>query len=260
MTVLSIDIENDGFGTDGWFNEVSVLNLIYDLWDTVSDGVDNASLGFGPIYDVMTGPQVTTPALTSIFSFATELKAQNPGQITVIDAILNDHDLTAANIDIFGSSEANDGPGIMPLDVLPIYTNVPIGTTFQICSNSQFDSGRVGNKLSEHRYLILDVNPASQLTFTIDSVGPPSQPSVGFNCLADPNNPENHEHSDPDIEIFQNGTFVSGGFSCKPNREVTTSPVLSGRYVLDVVEFRYLDDESPAGFPEQTCFDITIAP
>jgi hypothetical protein len=256
---LRIDIENDGFGTEGWYNEISVTNLLYDLWDTNNDGADNDSLGFGPIYDVMTGSQVTTPAFTSIFSFAAELRDRNPGQATFIDTILNDHDITTAGLDIYGSNEGNDGPGT-PLDVLPIYTNVPIGAPFEICSNSQFDNGRDGNKLSESRYLILDVNPASAMTFTMDNKNPPSQPSAGFDCSADPNDPENHEHSDPDIAIFQNGNFVWGGFSCEPNSEVTRSPVLSGRYVLDVVEFRYLDEDSPPGFPEQTCFDITITP
>ena len=67
---------------------------------------------------------------------------------------------------------------------------VPIGTTFPICSNSQFDNGRDGNKLSEYRYLTLDVNPPSALTFTVNNQNP-STPSVGFDCTADPDDPEN---------------------------------------------------------------------
>lgn len=253
---LRIDIETGVVpGVEGWINEVSVLNLIYDLWDTNPDGVDNDSLGFGPIYNVMTGTQAITPAFTSIFTFATELKAQNSGQVAFIDMILADHNITAA--DIYGSTETNDSGGAA--DVLPIFTDVPIGAPFQICSNSQFDNGRDGNKLSEYRYLILDVNPASALTFTIDTVNP-STPTTGFDCTADPDDPENRQHSDPDIGIYQNGNFVGGGFSCEPNSEVTTLAGLSGRYVLEVVEFRYLDEESPVGFPPQTCFDITIAP
>jgi hypothetical protein len=258
-----INIETGVPGAEGWYNEVSVLNLIYDLWDTNNDGADTGSLGFGPIYNVLTGTQAVTPAFTSIFSFATELKAQNPGQAALIDGILTEHSITSAGIDIYGSTEMNNGG--TPFDVLPIYTNVPIGTQFQICSNSQFDNGRTGNKLSEYRYLILDVNPPSQLTFTIDNANP-STPTPGFDCTADPNDPENHEHSDPDLAIFQNGNIVWAGLSCEPNSEVTTSPVLSGRYVLDVVEFRYLDEDSPPSppdpmaFPERTCFDITITP
>ena len=253
---FSIDIENDRFGVDGWYNEVSVLNLIYDLWDDSNDGADTGSIGFGPIYDVMTSTQAVTSAFTSIFSFATELKLQNPAQAAFIDVILGDHDIVGAGIDIYGSTETNARGGSD--DVLPIYTNVPLGTQFNICSNSQFDNGRDGNKLSEYRYLILDVNPAMPLTFTLDNANPPSQPSAGFDCTADPVDPENHEHSDPDIGIYQDGVLVWEGLSCEPNTEVTTSPVLSGRYVLEVVEFRYLDEDSPAGFPEQTCFDITI--
>ena len=252
-----INIETGIPGVDGWYNEFSVLNLVYDLWDTNPDGADNDSLGFGPIYNVMTGAQAATPAFTSIFSFATELKNEIPAKAVFIDAMLSDHDIVGAGNDIYGSTETNDAGN--PDDVLPIYTNVPIGQTFPICSISQFDSGRDGNKLSEYRYLILDVSPPSSLTFTMDTVNPSSQPSAGFNCsTADPSDPEIHEHSDPDIAIFQNGNLVWGGFSCEPNSEVTISPVLSGRYVLDIVEFRYLDEDSPVGFPEQTCFDITI--
>ena len=255
---LRIDIENDGFGAEGWYNEISVMNLIYDLWDTSNDGADTGSLGFGPISNVLTGIQAVTPAFTSIFSFATELKAQNPGQAALIDGILTEHSITSAGIDIYGSTETNNSGGAA--DVLPVYTTViPDGSTINICSNSQFDNGRDGNKLSEYRYLILDVIPPSALTFTVEN-DTPSTPTVGFDCTADPDDPENSEHSDPDIAIFQNGNFVWGGFGCEPNSEVTRSPVLSGRYVLDVVEFRYLDEDSPPGFPEQTCFDITIAP
>jgi hypothetical protein len=250
-----INIETGVPGVDGWFNEVTVLNLIYDLWDTDDDFADTDSVGFGPIYNVMTGSQAASPAFTSIFSFATELKAQNPAQAAFVDTLLVDHNIVGAGMDIYGSTETNDRLGAT--DVLPIYTTVPIGTQFKLCSNSQFDIGRDGNKLSEYRYLILDVNPPSALTFTMNN-DTPSTPTPGFDCTADPDDPENHQHSDPDIAIFQNGNIVWGGFSCQPNSEVTISPVLSGRYALDVVEFRYLDEDSPVGFPEQTCFDITI--
>jgi len=253
-----MDIENDNVGFEGWFNEISLQNLIYDLWDTNNDGADNDSLGFGAIYNVMTGAEVVTPAFTSIFSFVSQLKAQNPDREAFINTLLVDHNITAAGIDIYGSTETNNRSDAN--DVLPIYTNAQIGTSFEICSNSQFDNGRIGNKLSEHRYLILDINPASALTFTVDNKNPLSQPSADFDCTADINNSENHEHSDPDIVIYQNGNIISEGTSCKPNREVMTSPILSGRYIIDIVEHRYLDDDSPNSFPEQSCFDITITP
>lgn len=259
---FQIDIESGNAGTEGWYNEVSILKLVYDLWDTNDDAADNGSIGFGPIYEVMTGSQRTTPAFTSIFSFATSLKAAGTGQNAFIDAQLTDHDITAANIDAFGSTEANDGPGT-PDDVLPIYTPISLGVTTQVCSNAQFDGGssRTGNKLSEHRYLTLNLIAPTQVTFSMLTDSPPSTPSNGFDCSADDNDPENHEHSDPDFYVYRNGTFMWFGASCEPNSEVTRTNGLlpAGDYVIDIAEFRHEDDESPANFPDRVCFDFTAS-
>jgi hypothetical protein len=258
---LRIDIENDGFGVEGWFNEISVMNLIYDLWDTNIDGADTDSVGFGAIYNVLTSAQRITPALTSMFSFATELKAQNPAQAGFIDAILGEHNITAAGIDIYGSTETNDGPGTPP-DVLPLYTTiVPDGaSTVNICSNDQFDGDFVGNKLSEHRFLRMTVTNPSQLTFTVITTTP----------MPNPDDPADvHDQSDPDLVYFRNGQienrFVGGapqGLSGDANQEIFTTPnvVVAGDYVIDLSEFRYEDDLSPVNYPPQTCFDVTIGP
>lgn len=258
LSGFEIDIESEFAGTAGWFNEISVMKLIYDLWDTNVDGADNSSIGFAPIYDVMTGPQLATPAFTSIFSFATDLKLSlNAQDNAFVDALLTEQNINP-NIDTFGSTELNDGPG-MPDDVLPIYDDLVLGVTRQICSNSQFDSGRDGNKLSEHRFLKLNLPASQQVTFTMTRNPPPATlPSAGFNCKADPNDPENHEHSDPDLVVWQNGNFVLWGISCEPNTEVTDPRILSaGDYVIDINEFRHEDEDSPGGFPEQICFDFT---
>jgi len=41
-------VEGNSFGQRGWFNELSVATLIWDLWDTVDDVGENGSLGFRP--------------------------------------------------------------------------------------------------------------------------------------------------------------------------------------------------------------------
>jgi hypothetical protein len=260
---FQIDIESGNEGTRGWYNEMSVLKLVYDLWDTDNDAADNGSIGFGPIYDVMTGAQASTPAFTSIFSFATLLKQLGTGQNAFIDAQLTDHDINATNIDVFGSSETNDGPGA-PADVMPLYTPLTLGVPTRICANAQFDSGasRTGNKLSEHRYLTMSLLTPTRITFSMTTDSPPSQPSNGFDCSADENDPENHQHSDPDFYVYRNGNFSWLGASCEPNSEITTTNGLlpAGDYVIDIAEFRHEDDESPANFPEQVCFDFTASP
>jgi hypothetical protein len=263
---FGFDIETDRLGTDGWFNELSIINLIYDLWDTNPDGMDNDSLGFGPIYDVMTTDQRITPAFTSIFSFAAELKNEVPAQAAFVDTILGDHDIVGAGNDIYGSAETNDrGVGGMGPVVLPVYAAiVPDGiSSAQVCSTDQFDGNFDGNKLSVHRFLRFNVPSPSQYPITVATINPPSAPPPGFDCAdeANANDPNIHMHSDPDIAIYRNGQKVWEATSCEANSEVGTTPTLAaGDYVLELVEYRYLDEDSPAGFPEPMCFDVTIGP
>ena len=135
------------------------------------------------------------------------------------------------------------------------------GECIRICVNSQFDDGRDGNKLSEHRYLRLNVPSPRNVSFTMTTVsadgGAPSQPSPGFDCTADPDDPENSQHSDPDFLVWQNGNFRGLGFSCEPNSEVTSIPLGAGLHMIDINEYRHEDIESPPGYPERVCFDFT---
>ena len=256
---FALNIESRNPGSKGWYNEVSVLQILYDLWDSGADGVDNDSVGFGPIYAVMTGPQVSTAAFTSIFSFATYLKQQVPAKSAFIDALLTDQNIVAGGIDIFGSTELNDGPGTPP-DVFPLYTDLSLGVTETICVNSQFDSGRDGNKLSESRYLRLALQNNRQVSFTMNTLSPPSTPSANYNCqTAAQDDPEIHEHSDPDFLVYRNGLLYVVGLGCQPNSEVAASGGLlaAGTYVIDVNDYRHADDDTPPGYPEQVCFEFT---
>lgn len=251
--------ESSNDGIVGWFNELTVIRLIYDLWDTGPGDDDASSIGFGPIYDVMTGPQSTTPAFTSVFTFATYLKQRGTGQDAFIDALLTDNGINPAGIDIWGSTEQNDGPGA-PDDVLPIYTPITLGGgAVNICVNSQFDNARDSNKLSEHRYLRLNLSTSTQVAFSAIANPAPSQPSAGFDCTADPNDPENSQHSDPDFRVWKNGQLYVQGFSCEPNSETPprTGLLSAGEYLIDLNDFRHDDDDSPPGYPEQVCFDVS---
>lgn len=264
---FAIDIEDEGGGTPGWFNEISVMKVIYDLWDTVIDGPDTGSIGFGPIYRVMTGAQGATSAFTSIFSFATALKAENPLHDAFINDLLEAQDING--VDEFGEDESNDGDASDDLlekdvDVLPVYTRiVPDGTVENICSNSQYDqgsSGFTGNKLSEHRFLRMTIDTPARYTFEIQTT----------NTDLPADDPENdHDQSDPDIRILLNGEsqnrVVDGrlqGFSPDAEEEIFTTPneLGPGEYVMALVEFRYQDEETPDDYPERTCFDVSVAP
>lgn len=252
-----IDIEGGSSApSPGWYNEFSVLKLIYDLWDSDQDGTDNDSIGFGPIYDVLTGPQSTTPAFTSVFSFAEALKNQGTGQNAFIDTQLTRESITAAGIEAFGSTETNNAGAAQ--DVLPIYTNIPTdGTAVPICSNSQFDNvgpNATGNKLSEHRFLRMNIAAAGQYTFTILT----DAATVAQLPPDDPDDPI--DQSDPDIYIYRNGNLIAQGASGDANEEIFTTPTLAdGNYVMDFHEFRYKDTDTAAGFPARACFTIQVS-
>ena len=259
LSGFEIDIESEGGGTAGWFNEISVMKLIYDLWDTNNDGADDSDIGFGPIFNVMTGPQAATPAFTSIFTFATYLKQQGTGQDAFIDALLTAAAVNPTGVDFYGTTELNNGQPGKTDDVLPAYTTLTLGNTVNICTNSHYDSVRNGNKLSEHRFLRMNLPASQQVTFTMTANPAPSTPSAGFDCTADPNAPESHQHSDPDFLVWQNGNLMWFGLGCEPNSEVTTTngALPAGDYVIDLNEFRHEDEDTVEPFDEQVCFDFT---
>lgn len=265
MNGFRIDIESTPVfdSPGGWYNELSIMRLLYDLWDDGPADDDGMSIGFTPIHAVMIGAQAVTPAFTSIFTFATALKTENPAAVPFIDALLAAESITADGD--YASTETNDAGAAG--DVLPVYTTVPDGSAFEICSNSQFDrSGEGGlaadgNKLSEHRYLRMALAGPARLSVEIRT----TDETVEMLPPDDPDDPV--DQSDPDILIFRAGQlrnqFVGDdlqGLSGDANAEVFTTPdpLPAGDYVMDLNEFRYEDADTAADFPARSCFDVTI--
>ena len=271
---FDIRIENEATGfAAGWYNESSVMKILYDLWDTNIDGNDTSSLGFGPIYDVFTGPQAGTSAFTSIFSFIEALKLAGTGQNPWIDTLLADERIVAAGIDRWGSTETNHpGSG----DSNQIYTTiVPNGIPINVCNNSEFDSigpNAAGNRINEHRFLRMNITTAQRYTFNI-------QADAATLALLPPDDPaDDRDQSDPDMFFFLNGQIqnrvIGGdaeGTSGDANVENFTSAVVlsPGEYVIDFNDWRFEDTETDTGtpgdpndpgYPPRTCFDFTVTP
>lgn len=268
---FGIGAESGSYDARGWYDEISVLRFIYDMFDSTDEGGDSVSIGFAPIYEVMTDPQSTTEAFTTVFSFATALRQQlNAADQLGLDAQLSREDMTPDGLDIWGTLETNDANGSP--GVLPIYTDITAdGAPSQVCVNSrvgnQSDSNRDGNKLAEYRYLRTNISSTSQYRIQLDTVNPPSIPPPEYDCTTAPDaDPNIHLHSDPDLVILGNGVPAlpfPEGLSCEPNSEVATTNVLAaGTYVLAINEFRFADSESPVDFPSpgetEVCFNITM--
>lgn len=255
LSGFGINAENSGFGgpeAQGWFNEVSVVTLLYDLWDDANDGTDSGSLGFAPIYETMRGPQASTEALTSVFSFAASLRPMldAAGQ-SLLDSQLSRENITPVVIDIWADTEMNDRNG--GRDVLPLYTDLTAdGSVLPICTNSDFDNGRTGNKLAQHRYIRLAVPATDTYNVRVETTTPTP-------VTADP---DDRDQSDPDVYIYREGALVAFGDSPDANLEtfVTQSVLQAGvTYVVEVEEWRFADAEAaPPNYPDQICFDVSL--
>jgi hypothetical protein len=251
---FEINSEGGFYGGQGWFDEVGINRFVYDLWDTDSEGTDTGSVGFQAIYDVMTGGQRSTPAWANIYTFAVELKALvNDAGDALIDSQLGDEQtVQGALLDIWGTNETNDGGAIDPQDVLPIYVDmVADGTTTNICSNSQFEPSpdKDGNKLSEYRYIRLDVPVTDEYSVLIESTtATPPTPDL-----------DDRDQSDPDMLLVQNGNLIMSLLSGDDNIETGTTPTLQGgTYIADLRDWRYADAERAVGYPSVVCFDVSF--
>ncbi len=258
---FGIDTENNNSGPQGWFNEMSVATFMYDLWDTGADGTDTNSIGFGPIFDTMTGPQRLTSAFTTLFSFAAELRPMlNSAQTTFVDSQLVRENIETANIDIWGSTQGNitSSPN-QARDVLPLYTTLPTdGTVINICTNSDYDSARNGNKLAEYRYLTFTTTTSAAYTVTIATTTP--TPPTNDPPPTPPD--ELRDQSDPDMFVYRRGQVVAVGNGPDENSEIFTTQTLpADTYVATLHEWRYEDEDGASSdFPEQICFDVSMSP
>lgn len=256
---FGIGTEQGAYDAQGWYDEISVVRFIYDLWDDNDEGTnaDTGSIGFLPIYNTMVGPQAFTETFTTVFSFAAELRASlPPADQLFLDSQLVREDMTPG-FDKWGVGELNDASpsGQQSRDVLPLYVDIPAdGSVVNLCANDDYDGSGDGNKLAVYRYLRINVPSTSaydveiRTTTTADIL--PDDP-------ADP-----RDQSDPDMFIFRDGLLAVFGNSADANEEIFRTPILSGPdiYVADLREFRYADPDSPLGFPDQMCFDVSFTP
>jgi len=122
--------------TPNAFSENAVLRILYDLYDTPSDGAwDQVGVGLGPVYDVLSGPQRQTDALTTLASFVTALKAQPGANPTGINAVLAQYNVGPVTSD-FGTGDGNLS-GMFTSAPLPYSGGIGLGGGFPSNSYQQ---------------------------------------------------------------------------------------------------------------------------
>jgi hypothetical protein len=224
-----------GTTNDGWFSEMSVGEVLWDIFDTTtSEGSsDTVALGFAPIYAVMTNEQVSTDAFTSIFSFAEALQSNNASAASAIEALLDREDIEGN--DDFGTGEDHNGTDTQ---ALPVYRDITLNSPLAgVCTNSLAGAKDL-NKLGNRRFLRF-VNNASRLV-TITATGAVS----GLLTEA---------AQDPDILVHRQGELVAIGESSDPNQEsIDQVQLAAGTYVIEVYDFELTNGSQPR------CMNISI--
>jgi hypothetical protein len=222
----NMNLETATHETPGWFSEASIQRILYDLYDSRDDGEDQLSLGFQPIYDVLTGSQKTTKAFTSIFSFIKALKDKKPNDSSLIDAIVADEGIHTIT-DIYGSNRQNSDLST----ALPLYKKLIVdsGTAINVCVSTTYGTQ---NKLNNHKYIY----------FTVDSAGDRPISIVKSSGSST---------RDPDFVLFKLSPFknVTAGESTTSNREDLSYNFSEGEYLLDVYDSSYRGD---------ACFNVKV--
>jgi len=248
---FGFSVEDYETSTAGWYNESSVQTILWDLYDGSPDDGDAIQLGFGPLYDVLTGPQRVTPAFTTIFSFTSALKAARAGDAAAIDALLADESIDSV-ADIWGDGESSNNPG--GIDLLPVHAEItPGGGAVNVCVTDAFDAGGDGNKLGIFRYLRFNASAAGNYRISVTTTNPPSA------------DPDPDQYSDPDFFVLRSGDFIDVGGTGTKNAELLDLPGLpAGTYVIELFEAGFPNvygfGSDSADFTQDTmCFDVSLS-
>jgi len=259
---FEFDIEGESRSNSGWFNEFSIHEVLYDIFDAAPDTyftpapvMDNVDLGFGPLYAVLTNEQRTTIPPTSVFAFIAALKANNLPAADGIDALLGVHAIEPI-VDDFGSTEDNAG-NPPSADVLPVFKPITInGASVNVCSTDEFSGNQTGsvNKLGSRQYLRFQTGAGGAHTITATTTSAPAGTST-----------------DPDMWLHRAGPLWPPANSdptpeCTPampsacSETFTRTLDANADYVLEIYEWTNTNasddpDDPPIG---RACFEVEI--
>lgn len=256
------DVEDDfEGGNPGWWNESSVQEILFDLWDGADDdGVDLG--GFAPLHDVLTSDQRGTAAMTSIFSLVHYLKQSvEPVQQDAIDDLLAAHDIALVSNEwgdgrdsgILLGGNGDDGSEFGNAGAIsPVHQEIA-GTVTDgmavngICTTNALASTDEYNRLGARRFLRFAVSSSGDWRIRLEDDG-----SMGAD-------------SDPDFFVYRNGVEVtdgtrqgvaasgvdnsaSDGDGAGQGVETATVPLSAGeQYVIEVVEYLNVDSDDSTG-------------
>ena len=150
----------DRFGgvPTGWFAESSVQRALFTIGADSSYG--GLGLGIEGLLHALSGAYKTTPALATLFSYASQLIGEQSSSTLAngIASIIDAEDVNGFGIQPFAETETH-APD--PYD-LPVYANISTSAgAVRVCSDNDYGTG---NTLSNRRYLRFDVAAGRSLS------------------------------------------------------------------------------------------------
>ena len=160
-TGVFMNLEAGGSTTNaGWYSERSISNILYDIYDSSNDTGDTLSLGFTPIYNLLIGAERNTATFTSLFTFITALKAENPGNDAAIDAIVANEGIASIS-NVYGTGRSN-----RTANANPLYVTLNVGASVSIVPNYTATSTTVNNRLGSYNFISFTIPTAGTYTIT----------------------------------------------------------------------------------------------
>ena len=232
---FSVNVEANSQSPAGWFNEGSVGSILYDIFDANSDGADNISAGFGPIYRALRdSTYINNAFVTNIHSYLASLAGQSGIATASLDALIAQQSIGSRRADMVG--ETNSGG--LPFG-LPYYKVATVGgAAVNVCSTNRFGTE---NKLGNYDFVRLSNAAARQVTVTVTARRGPNAATV-----------------DPLFAIYQRGALVrtrdlSGGTS-----ETETFSLPAGEFIIAVASFANIGQDTGNTAGDDACYDFTV--
>lgn len=222
-------LESNQTALEGWFSQTTVGGLLWDIYDQSADGLDQLAEGFAPIDAVLRGPQRTTEALTTLFSFLAYFKQERPAVAPLLDAMAEARGVTSTGQDIWGSLETNSGGRTT---ALPVYLPLTVdGPEVNACTSAGPASSDIFNRLGTRRFLRVAIPAAGRYRF--QSQGPVD--------------------SSPGLMHWNRGERTHSLTPVQSGLVVLELQLPAGEQVIEVYDLRNLS-APPVG---QVCFDVS---
>ena len=225
----------------GWFNEASVQQILYDIFDSTNDGSDTISGGFAPLYNSFTDPDyINNVDFTTIFAFADRLRDEPTISGSALDSLLAAEDINGTGPR--GVGETNFGN---VTESLPIYKIVtPGGAPVTVCSTAR--NGET-NRLGVREFISLTLSSTTALTITATEVSPLDAATT-----------------DPDFRIWEQGRlFTRDGRgqnriaqSGLDGTETWTGTLDAGTYAIDIFDCN--NASCGASSAADSCFEFEV--